>query len=131
MSHFTKYTTAEEVCEVFSSQINGKTILITGTSANNLGAKCATTLAKYSPVQLILVSRSKAKVDPVIEEIRSINPQVRTKFVTCDLSDQESVRKAAEDIMDDGGIKQIDIVINNAGIMGIPEYETDDKGNEM
>ncbi|ROW06160.1 hypothetical protein VMCG_04473 [Cytospora schulzeri] len=131
MPKFTKETPAEDVCETFSSRIQGRTFLITGTSARGLGAKIATTLAKHSPAQLILVSRNKAKVDPVIEEIKSINPQIDTKFVPCELSDQDSVRKAAEDILSDASIKQIDIAINNAGIMAITDYKVDNKGNEM
>lgn len=131
MPHFTKESAAEEVCEAFSSQINGKTFLITGTSPRGLGAKIATTIAKHSPAQLILVSRNKAKVGPVIEEIKSINPQIDTKFVPCDLSDQDSVRGAAGDIMNDASIKQINVVINNAAVMALAKYEVDNKGNEM
>ncbi|KUI71751.1 Retinol dehydrogenase 11 [Cytospora mali] len=131
MPQFSKETTAEEVSEAFSSQINGRTFLITGTSVKGLGARIATTLAKHSPAQLILVSRNKAKVDPVVDEIESINPQVDVKFVPCELSDQDSVRKAAGIIMNDSNIKQIDVVINNAGVMAITEYKVDNKGNEL
>lgn len=131
MPHFTKESTAEEVCEAFSSQINGRTFLITGTSTRGLGAKIATSIAKHSPAQLILVSRNKAKVDPVIEEIKSTNPHIDTRFVLCDLSDQVSVRRAAENILNDSSIKKIDVVINNAAMMAIAEYQVDSKGNEM
>lgn len=131
MPQFTKETTAEEICETFSSQISGRTFLITGTSARGLGAKIATVIARYSPAQLILVSRNEAKVDPVIKEIKFINPEIDTKFVHCDLSDQDSVREAAKDILNDASIKKIDIVINNAAIMAITEYKVDKKGNEL
>lgn len=131
MPHFTKGSTAEEVCEAFSSQISGRTFLITGTSTRGIGAKIATSIAKQSPAQLILVSRNKAKVDPVIEEIKSTNPHIDTRFVLCDLSDQASVRRAAEDILNDSSIKKIDVVVNNAAMMAILEYQVDSKGNEM
>ncbi|ROW15816.1 hypothetical protein VPNG_02494 [Cytospora leucostoma] len=131
MPRFTNVTTAEEVCEALTSRIDGRTFLITGTSARGLGAKCTTALAKHSPAQLILVSRNKAKVDPVIEEINSIDAQVDVKFIRCELSDQDCVRKAAEDILNDASIKHIDVVINNAGIMAVAEYKVDNKGNEL
>jgi NAD(P)-dependent dehydrogenase (short-subunit alcohol dehydrogenase family) len=131
MSQFNAQTTAEEVCEAFPSQIKGKTFLITGTSANGLGARLATTLAKYSPAQLILVSRSKSKVDPVVDEIKSANSNVSVKFVQCELSDQDNVRSAAEKILSDAEISKIDVVVNNAGLMAILEYQVDKQGNEM
>lgn len=131
MSNFGAETTGDEVCEAFSAQIQGKTFLITGTSTNGLGAKTTTTLAKHAPAQLILVSRSKAKVDPVIEEIHSINPKISVKFVSCELSDQDSVRKAADTILNDTTVAKIDVVINNAGVMAIDEYTVDKHGIEM
>lgn len=131
MPKFTNVTTAEEACEAFTSRINGRNFLITGTSARGLGAKCTTALAKHSPAQLILVSRNRAKVEPVIDEIHSIDAHVDVKFVPCELSDQDSVRKAAGDILNDTRIKHIDVVINNAGIMAAAEYEVDSRGNEL
>lgn len=131
MPSFGPKTTAEEVCDAFTSQIQGRTFLITGTSAKGLGAKCATSLAKHSPAKLILVSRSKAKVDPVVEEIGKINPQVSVQFVPCELSDQDSVREAAETILMDSSISKIDVVINNAGIMAVNDYTLDKHGIEL
>lgn len=130
MSSFTSTTTGEDVCETFPSQIRGKTFLVTGTSANGLGAKFTTILAKYSPAQIILVSRSKSKVEPVVDEIRAADSNISAKFVPCDLSDQDSVRSAAETILADADIKKIDVVLNNAGVMALP-YQVDKQGNEM
>lgn len=131
MSQFTAQTTAEEVCEAFPAQIKGKTFLITGASANGLGAKYATALAKHSPAQIILVSRSKPKVDPVIDEIKSADSSISVKFVSCELSDQDSIRSASETIIADEDIRKIDVVINNAGLMAVLEYTVDKQGNEM
>lgn len=129
--HFDGNTTSEEVCSTFANQIQGKTFLITGTSAKGLGAKYATVLARHSPSQLILVSRSQTKVDPVIEDIRSIDPNVTVKFVPCELSDQDSVRAAAETILADEGIPKIDVMINNAGVMALERYTLDKHGVEL
>lgn len=131
MPQFDKETTAEQVCDAFSPRIKGRTFLITGTSARGLGAKIATTLASYSPARLILLARDKAKVDPVIEEIRSLDPDVDTRLVLCELSSQDSVRRAAGDILGDASIDKIDVVINNAAVMAVKEYTVDDRGNEL
>lgn len=130
-NHFDHTTSSEEVCSTFADQIKGKTFVITGTSAKGLGAKYATVLAKHAPRQLILVSRSQAKVDPVIEEIRSTDPNVTVKFVPCELSDQDSVRAAAKTILADDGIPKIDVLINNAGVMALERYTVDKHGVEL
>lgn len=131
MSSFGPRTDAEEVVKAFPSQIDGRTFLITGTSANGLGATAAITLAAANPAHLILVGRNKSKVDPVINEIASVNPSVKVTFVSCELSDFESVRKAAGEILDNKDISKIDVVLNNAGVMAINEYTKDKQGYEM
>ncbi|KAH8840018.1 hypothetical protein MCOR27_009703 [Pyricularia oryzae] len=131
MTAFGSETTAEEVVSAFSSKVKGRTFLITGASANGLGAYMATSLARASPQALILIARSEVKVAPVIEEIASIDPAIRAIFVPVDLSDQESVRAAAATILDDHDMTKIDVVINCAGIMYVEEFTTDAKGNEL
>ncbi|TPX13605.1 uncharacterized protein E0L32_006076 [Thyridium curvatum] len=124
-------TTAEEVIRALADKVKGRTFLITGTSARGLGANTATALARASPAHLILVSRNKSKVDPVIDEIRKIDSSVKVTFVACDLSDLDSVRHAADEINGNSEISKIDAVINNAGIMAIQEYTLDKRGVEM
>lgn len=131
MSPFGFSTTSEEVCSTFASRIKGRTFLVTGTSAKGLGASCTTQLARHSPERIILVSRNKAKVDPVLEEIKAINPDIKITFVECELTDFDSVRKAAEQILSDDNINKIDVVINNAGVMNVKKYTTDKQGNEL
>lgn len=131
MSPFNKDTTAEEVTQAFSSQIKDRVFLITGTSAGGLGAYMATGLARHSPAQLLLVARTKSKVDPVMQEIATVNPDVKVIFIPCELTDQDSVRQAATTITEDATIPHIDIIINNAGVMMLPTYQTDKLGYEL
>ncbi|KAK1997081.1 retinol dehydrogenase 13 [Colletotrichum falcatum] len=119
MASFGFDTTAEEVVSTFASKVDGRTFLITGASANGLGAYMATALAQASPAKLILVARSEAKVAPVIKEIASINPSIRATFISVDLIDQDSVRAAAASILEDPKTTKID------------EFTTDAKGNEL
>ncbi|KAJ9160701.1 Short-chain dehydrogenase [Coniochaeta hoffmannii] len=131
MSPFTKDSTAEEVTEGFSSQIKGRIFVITGTSAGGIGAYISTSLAHHSPAQLILVARTKSKVDPVIEEISAIDPSLKVTFVRCELTDRDSVRNAAETINNDPTVPHIDVLINNAGMMMLPKYQRDKTGYEL
>ncbi|KAH7304206.1 short-chain dehydrogenase [Stachybotrys elegans] len=131
MSPFGFHTPCEDVAKAFADRVKQRTFLITGTSAKGLGANTAITLAKHSPTHIILVSRNKTKVQPVIDEITSIDANVKTTFVSCELSDFESVRKAADEILNDAAIPKIDVVINNAGIMNVKEYTKDKQGYEL
>ncbi|KAH8901850.1 putative short-chain dehydrogenase [Coniochaeta sp. PMI_546] len=131
MSPFNNDSTAEEVTQAFSSQIKGRIFVITGTSAGGLGAYVATSLARHSPARLILVARSKSKVDPVIQEIATIDPDLKVTFVSCELTDRDSVRQAAETINNDETIPHIDVIINNAGVMMLPKYQLDKTGYEL
>ncbi|KAK8090729.1 retinol dehydrogenase 13 [Apiospora phragmitis] len=75
---------------------------------------------------IVLIGRSLAKAQDAINIIEKINADIRVKFVETDLASLKSVRKAAETILDDDEIPQIDVVINNAGIMACPYTLTED-----
>ncbi|KAI4595277.1 hypothetical protein KJ359_006951 [Pestalotiopsis sp. 9143b] len=131
MSSFGLRTESSEVVQAFASRVKGRTFLVTGASVNGLGAAIAIALAQESPEHIILVGRTKAKIDPVVEEIAKVNPKVKAIFVQCELSDFDSVRKAGAAILDDEDIAKIDVIINNAGIMAVSEYSQDKQGYEL
>lgn len=131
MSPFGFDTTSEEVVQAFAGNIKGRVFLVTGASAGGLGASTAVHLARQGPAQLILVSRNRAKVEPVLQEVAAIDKPVRTTFVPCELSDPDSVRAAAAQINGDAAVPRVDVVVNNAGVMAIPEYTLDKQGVEM
>ncbi|KAL7909153.1 hypothetical protein GGI35DRAFT_453067 [Trichoderma velutinum] len=129
-SNFGAETTAEEVAASFRDQITGKTILITGVSPNGLGAATAQALAKYDPANLIFTARTLSKASAVADTIRAENPNLKTQIhlVHVDLSDLESTRQAAANIQK--LTPQIDIIINNAAVMAMPEREMTKYGLE-
>ncbi|KAI2469538.1 retinol dehydrogenase 13 [Annulohypoxylon bovei var. microspora] len=131
MSPFGFHTPSEELAKSFADRIKGRTFLITGTTASGLGAHAAISLAREAPAHIILVGRSKARSQPVIEEIAAVDPSLKVTFVTCELSDFDSVRAAASQINDDGSIPRIDVVINSAGIMNVLKYTLDKQGYEL
>ncbi|KAK1247527.1 hypothetical protein MKX07_002436 [Trichoderma sp. CBMAI-0711] len=120
-SNFGAETTAEEVASTFGDQIVGKTILITGISPNGLGAATAHALAKYDPASLIFTARTISKASAVANTIQAAYPNLKTRIhvVHIDLSDLESTRQAAATIQ--SLTPHIDIMINNAAVMALPE----------
>ena len=131
MASHAKYgesTTATEVAKAFSSEIHGKTVLITGISPKSLGESLALSIASQKPALLILASRTQSKIDAVTIQINDSFPDVRTKSVLVDLSTQASVHQAAEQV--NASVNKIDILINNAGIMD-PEHHFTSEGIEL
>ncbi|KAF5976146.1 hypothetical protein FBULB1_7084 [Fusarium bulbicola] len=117
MAQFGAATTGREVVAAFPERVKDKTFLITGPSPNGIGSATAYALATQAPCILILLARSKARYQPVIDNIHDIDPLVNVKFVETDLACMASVRKAAEAILADRDITTIDGVFNNAGVI--------------
>jgi len=145
-------TTGDEIVKAFASSVAGKTsqfprlnplssplfslyftneplVLITGPSEHGLGAQTALSLAVGKPRRLILVGRSLAKIQPVIDEINSISPSTEVIFEELDLTSLSSVKRVAEGI--NGKIEKLDILVNNAGVMAVKDYEKSVDGIEV
>ncbi|KAM0318154.1 hypothetical protein ACHAO8_001846 [Botrytis cinerea] len=129
MSAFSRSSTGISVTQHFSCLIDGKIILITGPSTNSIGAETAISLAHASPSIILLAGRSEAKISPVIKEIHTLNPSITTHFIPLDLASQKSIRKAA--FLINSLVGKIDILINNAGVMAVPTYQTTEDGIEL
>jgi NAD(P)-dependent dehydrogenase (short-subunit alcohol dehydrogenase family) len=97
---------------------------------NGLGASLAQTLAAESPSLLILTGRSVEKVEIVGKIIKETYPNVPTRILKLDLASFDSVRSAAAEV-NAYTEKSIDILINNAGVMNIPERTLSVDGYEM
>ena len=104
----------------FSSQVNGRTFLITGSSQGGLGAETAISLAHGAPSMILLLGRSLPKIQPTIDYIHAINAAIVTKFIPINLDSLSSVRATASNILNDQSITHIDVMINNAAIMACP-----------
>lgn len=125
---FSSTTTGKEVVKAFASEADGKVIVITGASKGGLGAETALSLAAANPKKIILTGRSEGKIAPVLEQIKQMNPNIETQFITLELGNQQSVRKAAAEI--NASVSKIDILINNAGIMAVEKYTKTEDGVE-
>jgi NAD(P)-dependent dehydrogenase (short-subunit alcohol dehydrogenase family) len=124
MPNFTQESTTTEVAQVLASHISGKVILITGCSPNGLGATAAVAIAKHDPDLIILTGRNRALIEETKASILSEAPNVNIKLLIFDLANLKSVRDAAKEL--NGYDENIDVFINNAGIMAVPYQKTMD-----
>jgi len=122
LSHpdFGSTTTATEVAKVFLSQIRGKTVIITGCSPNNIGFATAQAVATVDVALLIISGRSSNKLDQVAETLLITNPNMKLRKLIMDLSSQQSVKAAAEEVK--AYRESIDVLVNCAGVMAYPRY---------
>ena len=104
----------------------GRTAVVTGANGG-LGLETARQLAAKG-AHVVMAVRSQEKAAAAVEEIRATAPDAALELVALDLASQASVRAAAGQIM--AAHESIDLLINNAGVMGIPEAKTVD-GFEM
>src|SRR5215468_4663908 len=105
---------------------HGRTAVVTGANGG-LGLETARQLAAKG-AHVVMAVRNLEKAAAAIDEIHAGAPDASLELVALDLASQASVRAAAEQIM--AAHKNIALLINNAGVMGIPEAKTTD-GFEM
>ncbi|KAL8962114.1 MAG: hypothetical protein Q9193_001434 [Seirophora villosa] len=122
-------TEGTDVVNEFSSSVKDKTILITGVGPNGLGETLCLLLASHQPARLIITGRSLDKVGASAKAIRDAHPKLEVVILKLDLASLESVRLAAEEVNRYDGA--IDVLINNAGVMNIPERQLSKDGLEM
>ncbi|MGH7673283.1 MAG: SDR family NAD(P)-dependent oxidoreductase [Gemmatimonadales bacterium] len=97
-----------------SADLKGRTFFVTGASSG-IGHALVEALAARGG-DVVLATRSEARTKPVLDAIRSRYPTARARWVSIDVSDLTSVRRAAEAYLASG--HSIDVLVNNAGIAG-------------
>lgn len=100
----------------------GKVVLITG-ATSGLGKEAAKVFAEKGAT-VIMPVRNTGKAKLVREEILKINPNASIDIRNLDLSSLNSVQLFAEEFSK--SYNQLDILINNAGIMYCPYSKTQD-----
>lgn len=100
--------------------LSSKRIIITGASSG-LGEECALALSKLG-AEVVLAVRNTSKGENVLNKIKQQVPNARIEVSELDLTDFESIRNFASR----ENSKQIDILLNNAGIMAVPFALTKD-----
>lgn len=91
----------------------GKTILITGANSG-LGLE-ATKVLSNKGAHVIMTSRNLTKGKEAVDAIKKENPNAKVNLMQLDLSNLTSVHKFSKEFH--GKYKQLDLLINNAGVM--------------
>jgi NAD(P)-dependent dehydrogenase (short-subunit alcohol dehydrogenase family) len=101
---------------------SGRVAVVTGANGG-LGLEVARELARKGG-QVVMAARDHAKAEAAHASIRGELPDASLELQSLDLGSLASVRQAAASILADH--PRFDILINNAGVMGIPERRTED-----
>jgi NAD(P)-dependent dehydrogenase (short-subunit alcohol dehydrogenase family) len=107
--------------------LTGKTAVITGANSG-LGFQISAALAGAG-AQVVLAGRQQAALGEAAGRIRLSHPAARPGTVVLDLADQQAIRSSAEEIT--GRYPAIDMLINNAGVMAIPQRRLTADGFEL
>ena len=101
---------------------SGRTVLVTGPTVGGIGHHAALELARRG-ARVVLAGRNPAKVETAVRAIRDEVIGAEVESLQLDLADLGSVRRAAARAE---GLGPIDVLINNAGVMGTPYARTVD-----
>jgi NADP-dependent 3-hydroxy acid dehydrogenase YdfG len=96
------------------SALGGRTAVVTGAS-RGIGAAISTALAGKG-VRVVMLARNEVRLRDAARPLTGAIP------LTCDVSDPQSVEKAAKQIRKELGSAP-DILVNNAGIFGVSIVE--------
>uniref|UniRef100_A0A8K9UP47 Retinol dehydrogenase 12 n=1 Tax=Oncorhynchus mykiss TaxID=8022 RepID=A0A8K9UP47_ONCMY len=110
-----------------TDRLDGKTVLITGANTG-IGKETALDLAKRG-ARIIMACRDMEKAEGALKEVIEGSGSQNVVIKKLDLSDTKSIRQFAETI-NKGERRQLNILINNAGVMVCPHGKTAD-GFEM
>ena len=99
---------------------NDKTIIITG-ATSGLGKEASRVLAKKNAT-VIMAVRNTQKAELVATEIRKEYANAKIDIRSLDLDSLDSISSFAKGVLED--YKNLDILINNAGIMMCPYSKT-------
>src|SRR6059058_1676075 len=91
-----------------------RTFFVTGANSG-IGRALVEALAARGG-RVVLATRSEERTRPVLSALQSRFPAARAQWVSLDVSDLGSVRRAAQAFLASG--QPIDVLVNNAGIAG-------------
>jgi len=100
----------------------GRTILITGANSG-LGLRSAEALSAKG-ARVLMACRNASKAATALEAVKAKATGPAPEVVALDLSSLASVRECAEQVTSE--LPQLDVLMNNAGIMAVPKAKTAD-----
>ena len=107
--------------------LNGKTAVITG-ATGGLGYETALALAGAG-ANVVLTGRNEAKGRDALQNIRRQFPNAEIAYETLDLANLASVAEFASRYA--AAHTSLDLLVNNAGVMALPQRQVTSDGFEM
>lgn len=104
------------------SRLDGKTVIVTGGSSG-MGFEAAKNLA-HRGARVIIASRNVTKLAKARDRIQKITNNSKVSYKFLDLASLKSVRNFATHTLNTQ--EQLDVLINNAGAIGLPDRLTED-----
>jgi NAD(P)-dependent dehydrogenase (short-subunit alcohol dehydrogenase family) len=105
----------------------GRLAIVTGANSG-IGYQTARYLSRVGAT-VILACRNREKGEAARAKIVLDNPTAKVEVRVLDVADLDSVRRFATEFLSEGS--GLDLLINNAGVMAIPERRTTPQGFEM
>lgn len=111
------------------NSMSGKTVLITGGNTG-LGRESALRLAKAGAT-VVLTTRSAVKGQKAVEEVKAASGSNDVHFLKLDLADLNDVKSFKQRFTAEKYGEKIDVLMNNAGVMAIPQRQETKDGFEQ
>jgi NAD(P)-dependent dehydrogenase (short-subunit alcohol dehydrogenase family) len=108
--------------------LHGTRAVVTGANAG-LGLETTIGLARAG-AQVVMGCRDPGRGEAALARVRAAVPDGQAVVLPLDLADLASVRRFAETVPDAVGAPALDLLVNNAGVMALPQLATAD-GFEM
>ena len=105
----------------------GRLAIVTG-ATGGLGYETALALAQHG-AEVILAARNADKGRDAVASIRAVAPQANLHFARVDLASLASVTEFSASMLEQG--RAVDVLVNNAGVMALPERQETVDGFEM
>ncbi|XP_047506521.1 retinol dehydrogenase 13-like [Pieris napi] len=104
-----------------NSRLDGKTVVITGGSSG-IGFEAAKHIA-HKGAKVIIASRNETKLIRARDRIQQVTKNPNVSYKLLDLASLKSLRNFASDIQSED---KLDVLINNAGAVGLSDRLTED-----
>lgn len=106
--------------------MTGKTVLVTGANSG-IGYQAALEFARHG-AHVLLGCRNPGKGQAALERLKREVPNARAEVVALDVASLKSIRSFAEAFAQSGAT--LDVLVNNAGVMALPERQVTEDGFE-
>jgi NADP-dependent 3-hydroxy acid dehydrogenase YdfG len=120
-NYFGYFLTGEQIIEK-NINLNGKVIIITG--ANSGIGKETTKILSRKGAEIIMATRNQKKSKKLISQILNENKNAKISSIPIDLADLNSIDTFVSKFL--YSFNDLNILINNAGVMNTPKKKTKD-----